>query len=76
MTNVTFAVPDDLHEIMKKHSEIKWSEVARRAIWDKAKEIELLEKIVSKSRLTEEDALEIGKKVNRSMHERFKKEKQ
>jgi len=63
MTNVTFAVPEDLHEIMKKHNEIKWSEIARQAIWDKAKKIELMDKILLKSNLTEKDAEEIGRKI-------------
>ncbi|PIN98613.1 MAG: hypothetical protein COT90_03475 [Candidatus Diapherotrites archaeon CG10_big_fil_rev_8_21_14_0_10_31_34] len=34
------AVPKELHDIMKKHSEIKWTEVARKAIEEKAKELE------------------------------------
>jgi len=63
MTNMTLAVPEDLYRIMEKHKEIKWSEVARQAIWDKARKIELMDKILSKSQLTEKDALEIGKKV-------------
>ena len=63
MTNMTLAVPEDLYRIMEKHKEIKWSEVARQAIWDKARKIELMDKILSKSQLTEKDALEIGRKV-------------
>ncbi len=63
MTNMTLAVPEDLYRIMEKHKDIKWSEVARQAIWDKARKIELMDKILSKSELTEKDALEIGKKV-------------
>ena len=39
MTNMTLAIPEDLHSIMKKHSDVKWSEVARQAIWEKAKKI-------------------------------------
>jgi hypothetical protein len=34
MTNVTFSVDDELHIRMKKHSEIKWSEIFRKAIKD------------------------------------------
>ena len=32
MPNVTFAVPEQIYQKMKAHSEVKWSEVARRAI--------------------------------------------
>ena len=30
MTNMTLAVPEDLHMIMKKHKEIKWSEIQEK----------------------------------------------
>ena len=40
MVNMTLAVPQELHKIMKKHAEIRWSEVARQAIAKKASEIE------------------------------------
>ncbi|MBI4918993.1 hypothetical protein HY837_03620 [archaeon] len=63
MTNMTLAVSEDLHKIMQKHKEVKWSEVARQALWQHAKKIELLNKLLSKSKLTEEDALDIGKKI-------------
>lgn len=64
MTNMTLAVPEDLHAIMKKYDTIKWSEIARKALWDQARKLELMDKLLSKSKLTEEDALEIGRKIN------------
>ncbi len=63
MTNMTLALPEDLNEIMQKHKEIKWSEVARQAIWEKARKLELMEKLLAKSELTEQDAEEIGHKI-------------
>ncbi|MFH1588205.1 MAG: hypothetical protein ABIA76_02615 [Candidatus Diapherotrites archaeon] len=44
MVNMTMAIPKELHSIMKKHPEIKWSEVARQAIKRKALEIEIEKK--------------------------------
>lgn len=64
MTNMTLAVPEDLNEIMKRHVEIKWSEVARQALWQHARKLELMDKILSNSKLTEKDTLEIGNKIN------------
>jgi len=61
---MTLAVPEELHTIMKSHQEIRWSEVARQALWEKARKMELMEKLLSKSKFTEEDALELGRKVN------------
>ena len=36
MVNMTLAIPDKLHSVMKKHSDVKWTEVARQAIVKKA----------------------------------------
>ena len=70
MTNMTLAVPEDLHEIMKRHHEIKWSEIARKALWNHARKLELMEKLLAKSDLTEGDALEIGRKINKGIARR------
>ncbi|MCL4334449.1 MAG: hypothetical protein M1290_04175 [Candidatus Thermoplasmatota archaeon] len=72
MTNMTLAVPDDLMEVMKKHKEIKWSEVARQALNEKVNELRLMDQILSKSVLTDEDAIKIGKIVNENIAKRHK----
>ena len=64
---MTLAVPEELHKIMQKHKEIRWSEVAREAMWQKAKKLELMDTLLAKSELTERDALEIGRKVNKGI---------
>jgi len=38
--NMTMAIPDKTYSIIKKHPEIKWTEVARQAIEKKALELE------------------------------------
>lgn len=70
MTNVTLAVPEELHRIMQKHKDIRWSEVARQAMWEKARKIELMDKLLAKSEFTEEDALEIGNKIKQGIAKR------
>ena len=70
MTNMTLAVPEDLYEIMKRHNEIKWSEIARQALWDHARKLELMDKILAKSKLTEEDAEKIGHKIKHGIAKR------
>jgi hypothetical protein len=67
MTNMTLAIPEDLHKIMKKHSEIKWSEVARQAIWTQARKLELMDNLLSKSEFTEKDALILGRKIKQGI---------
>ena len=63
MSNLTLAVPEDLEEIMERHKDVKWTEVARQAMWEKARKLELMDKLLAKSELTEQDAEEIGHKI-------------
>jgi hypothetical protein len=70
MTNMTFAVPEELMRLMKKHKDIRWAEVAREAIWSKAKKLEIMDKLLANSELTEKDALEIGRKINKGIAKR------
>ncbi len=72
MTNMTLAIPEDLHKLMRKHAHIKWSEIARQAIREEANKLEIMERILLKSKLTEKDAEEIGKKIKREITKRHK----
>lgn len=67
MANITLSIPDDLHQKMKNFSEVKWSEVARKAIQKKVSDLEMLDKLTSKSKLTEKDVEEISDKINKSL---------
>ena len=67
---MTFAVPEELMVIMKRHKEIRWSEVARQALVEKADELKLMDQLVSKSKLTEKDAIEIGRKIKEGIAKR------
>jgi predicted translin family RNA/ssDNA-binding protein len=72
MVNVTLSVPEKLHKVMKSHPEIKWSEVARQAMWQYAERLEALDDITRKSKLTEKDALEIGESVKKGLAEKYR----
>lgn len=56
---------------MKKFSEVRWSEVARKAIEKKVEDLEMLEKLASKSKLTERDVEEISRKINEKVAKRL-----
>lgn len=64
MGNITLAVPEELHRKMKKHSEIRWSEVIRKTISEKINDLEMMNKLSTKSNLTKKDIEEISKKVD------------
>ncbi|HLC63647.1 MAG TPA: hypothetical protein VJJ21_05010 [Candidatus Nanoarchaeia archaeon] len=71
MPNMTLSVPEILHKEMLKHSEIKWSNVARQAFEKRVKELHWIDKVLDKSELTEEDAERIGHKLKHEMRKRF-----
>ena len=71
MPNITLSIPEKLHELMKKHSQIRWSEIARRAIELEAKKMEIVEEIASKSKLTMEDVMDLDSKVKKKMRAHF-----
>ena len=71
MPNMTLSLPEEVYGVVKKHSEIKWSEIARRAISEKAMKLALLDKITSKSKLTLKDVEDINEKVKKGLLARY-----
>lgn len=67
MVSITLSVPEELKGEMGKHPEMNWSEIARQAIREKLALLKKMDELLSKSRLTEKDALAIGKKVNKAI---------
>ena len=63
MGNMTLSIPNEIQEEMKHFSEIKWSEVARKAIIEKIEMLKLAESIAQKSKLTKKDIDEFDKKI-------------
>ncbi len=72
MANITLSIPDKLHKRIKKHSEIRWSEVARNAMMEYVEKLELLDELTGESELTDKDAIELSKKIKRSIAERHR----
>lgn len=71
MPNITLSIPEELHNIIKKYTEIKWSEVARRAMWEQARKLQLMDTLVSKSKFTEKDVEELDHKIKAGLLKRF-----
>jgi hypothetical protein len=72
VATITLSIPDDLMKEMDVSKEINWSEVAREAIRIKINQLRMLRAITSRSQLSQEDALELGKQINESLHQRYK----
>jgi len=71
MVSITLSVPEELKTEMDLHPEMNWSEIARQAIREKLVILKKMNILLAKSKLTEKDALEIGKKVNKTVAKRF-----
>ncbi|WP_297506518.1 hypothetical protein [Thermococcus sp.] len=63
MPNITLSVPPEVYRKMKKHPEIKWSEVARRAI------IEYLAKIEAEELESDELLSLLGEDFGKELEE-------
>lgn len=63
MANLTLSVPEDLYQEMKKHPEIRWSEVARQALAKKLQDLRRLDTLLRDSELRDSDVEELGRKV-------------
>ena len=64
MPNITLAVSEDLHTKMKRHSEIRWSEVVRKSISQKVEDLDVMDKLTKRSKLTQKDVDIIASKVD------------
>jgi len=67
MTTLTLAVPEEMKKRMDSFPEMNWSEVARQAFTQKIEDMEFLRKFKEKSKLTESDAMRLGKEVSKSI---------
>ena len=80
MPALTLAIPEEMKLKMDRCPEMNWSEVAREAIRQKLAQLQILKAIVSKSKLSEKEALEfsieLGRKVRAGIHERHLKARQ
>lgn len=73
MPNVTLAIPEELHEKMKQHSEIRWSNVVRTIISEKISDLEIVDKIAKKSKLSGKDIEELSHKIKKETFEELDK---
>ena len=71
MGNITLSVPEKVHEEMRRFSEVRWSEIARKAIVEKLTILQMSEKLAKKSKLTKEDVEEFSRKIKSHATKRF-----
>ena len=75
MANITLSLPEELYQKLKNHPEIRWSEVARKAIQQYLDELELLDKLTAKSQLTDDDVRDLSDLIDTQVIEKLSKHK-
>jgi len=77
MVSVTLTLADELKEEINRLSWVNWSELIRCELIKEKEKIDKFErfkKIIEKSKLTEEGAIELARKLKRGRFKRLKQE--
>lgn len=69
--NITLTVPQELHRKMKAHPEIKWSEVVRRILAQRIRDLERMDALTRRSALTVTDVAALDRLVKESLRRRY-----
>lgn len=72
MVSITLSVPEELKKEMESFTDVNWSAVARDAIKNKILLLKKFREFTKNSKLTEEDAIQLGRKVNKAVAARYK----
>ncbi|MCG2825159.1 MAG: hypothetical protein L6265_01050 [Thermoplasmatales archaeon] len=72
MGELVIEIPEELRAEMEELPKVNWQLVVRRSLKHELKEILELKRIISKSKLTDEDVLELSEKIDKSLSKRFK----
>lgn len=70
--NLTLALDDQTATKMEQFKEVKWSEIARQAILKRIEQLEVLNKILSKSKLDKQAVQEISNLIEKNVREKRK----
>jgi len=71
MVSITLSVPEEMKKEMDTFAEINWSAVAREAIKQRLVMLEKFKAFARESTISEEDAIDLGRKVNRAVAKRY-----
>jgi hypothetical protein len=73
MAEIVVKIPKELEEDFKKIDPLFLELAIQKLIKERLEEFVKVEKILTKSKLTEKEALELGRKVNKGLAKRYEK---
>ncbi len=68
--NMTFTVPEDVKKRAQARRDVNWSAVVTQTIEERLKALELMDRLLAKSRLTQGDVDEIADMIDTAMAKR------
>ena len=71
MPKITLTIPSELHRKMKAHPEVKWSEVIRRLLAERIRDLERMDALLRHSTLTVEDVEVLDHLVKEGLRRRY-----
>jgi len=71
MAKITLSIAEELDKVIRKYPNAGWEEIARKAIWELSRKLEVTEALTKRSTLTETDVQEIDKAVKKSLRKRY-----
>jgi UDP-N-acetylenolpyruvoylglucosamine reductase len=71
ISNMTFSVPERLKKRAQARPDVNWSSVVAQAIEERLNGLEILDRIASRTHLTEKDVDELADLVDSAMAEHF-----
>ncbi len=69
MATIIIEIPDEIYEEMKKEN-IDWEQFIKKMIISKLKKLKKLNELLKNSEVSDEDILNIGKKIKRGIAKR------
>lgn len=72
MPNITLSIPEDLKKEMDELDFINWSAMIREVIKKRILLLKKIKEFTKDSEFTEEDALRLGREVNKAVAKRYK----
>ena len=68
-----FPLTEDIHRIVRAHGEVRWGEIARRAIEDYANRLSLLDAMTRQGEIAEKDVMALDYKVKSNIQDNYRK---
>lgn len=73
MPSITLQIPTEIKEILSKHPEIKWEKIVTDSLWSYAKKIRLIDKLTSKSKLSDRDVDRLDRTIKADLSKHYKR---